>query len=121
MGPRLCLPAACATGLHAVIRGVGLILDGQADCVLVGAAEASLTPLYLAAFARMGVLAEDNGRPETVCKPFDRRRTGLVPAGGAAALVLESGVAARGRGAHILARISGYWTGMQALDLLQLG
>ena len=119
-GPRLCLPAACATGAHAVIRAVGLILDGRADCVLAGAAEASLTSLYLAAFARMGVLASDCNHPERACRPFDRRRTGLVPGEGAAALVLESAVAARRRGAKPLARITGYWQGMHALDLLQL-
>ena len=120
IGPRLCLPAACATGTHAVIRAAGLIMDGQADCVLVGAAEASLTQLYLAAFTRMGVLADRMISTEKACRPFDRRRTGLVPAEGAAALVLESAVAARRRGAKILARISGYWQGMHALDLLQL-
>ena len=95
-------------------------MDGQVDCVLVGAAEASLTPLYLAAFARMGVLADGGGAPAEACRPFDHRRTGLVPAEGAAALVLESAVAARRRGAKILARISGYWQGMHASDLLQL-
>jgi 3-oxoacyl-(acyl-carrier-protein) synthase len=120
IGPRLCLPAACATGTHAVIRAAGLILDGQLDCVLAGAAEASLTPLYLAAFARMGVLANDRVGAERACRPFDRHRSGLVPAEGAAALVLESATAARKRGAKILARISGYWQGMHALDLLQL-
>ena len=120
IGPRLCLPAACATGTHAVIRAAGLILDGQADRVLAGAAEASLTPLYLAAFARMGVLADGRVDAERACRPFDRQRSGLVPAEGAAALVVESATAARKRGAKILARISGYWQGMHALDLLQL-
>lgn len=120
MGPRLCLPSACATGTHAVIRAAQLILDGQADCVLAGAAEASLTPLYLAAFSRMGVLANCSASPERACRPFDLRRSGLVPAEGAAAIVLESVTSARNRGAKILARISGYWQGMHALDLLQL-
>ena len=121
IGPRLCLPSACATGSHAVIRAVGLILDGQAECVLAGAAEASLTPLYLAAFTRMGVMANSSGEGvEKACRPFDCRRSGLVPAEGAAALVLESATTARKRGARILAQITSYWQGMHALDLLKL-
>jgi len=62
----------------------------------------------------------DRAGAERACRPFDRQRSGLVPAEGAAALVLESATAARKRGAKILARISGYWQGMHALDLLQL-
>ncbi len=120
MGPRLCLPTACATGAQSIIRGVGLILDGQAECVLAGAAEAPLTALYLAAFERMGVLAKTAGHPETACRPFDRHRTGFAIGEGAAAVVLESAEAARRRGANPLARIRSYWQGMHSLDLLQL-
>ncbi len=120
IGPRLCLPTACSTGAQSIIRGVGLILDGQAECVLAGAAEASLTGLYLAAFDRMGVLAEGGEHPERACKPFDRRRKGFAVGEGAAALVMETAQAARRRGAKPLARISGYWQGMHGLDLLKL-
>lgn len=120
IGPRLCLPTACSTGAQSIIRGVGLILDGQAQWVLAGAAEASLTPLYLAAFDRMGVLARDSQQPQEACKPFDRRRNGFAVGEGAAAVVLETAQAARRRGAKPLARVSGYWQGMHGLDLLKL-
>ena len=120
IGPRLCLPTACATGAHAVIRAVGLILDGQAECVLAGAAEASLTALYLAAFDRMGVLANGREHPESACRPFDRQRKGFAVAEGAAAVVVETAQAARRRGIKPLARVSGYWQGMHGLDLLKL-
>ncbi len=121
IGPRLSIPTACATGAHAIIRAVGLILDGQAECVLAGASEASLTGLYLSAFDRMGVLGKDPEHPESVCKPFDRRRNGFAVAEGAAAVVVESAQAARRRGIlKPLARIIGYWQGMNSLDLLKL-
>ena len=120
IGPRLCLPTACATGAHAIIRAAGLILDGQADCVLAGASEASLVPLYLAAFDRMGVLANDPLYPAQACKPFDVSRSGFVLGEGAAAVVLESAIAASQRGVKPLARIAGYWQGTHAQDLLRL-
>lgn len=120
IGPYLCSPAACATGAHAVIQAVGLILDGQSERVLAGASEASLTPLYLGAFARMGVLALDTVEPGKACKPFDRRRRGFVPGEGAAAVVVESAESAEARGAEPLARIRGYWQGMHAMDALKL-
>ncbi len=121
IGPRLSIPTACATGAQTIIRAVGLILDGQAECVIAGASEASLTELYLASFDRMGVLGKNPGHPESACRPFDRRRNGFVVAEGAAAVVVESARAAQRRGViKPLARVKGYWQGMHALDLLKL-
>ncbi len=120
IGPRLCLPAACATGAHAVIEAAALIRQGVTERVLAGAAEASLTPLYLAAFARMGALALETENSAGACKPFDRLRRGFVPAEGAAAVLVESAAAARAREAKPLARITGCWQGMHALDLVKL-
>ena len=120
IGPRLCVPTACSTGANAIIRGVGLIIDGQAECVVAGAAEACLTPLYLAAFDQMGVLAQAGDDPATACKPFDRRRSGFVVGEGGAAVVLESASQARRRGVRPLAQIRGYWQGMHSSDLWKL-
>lgn len=120
IGPRMCLPAACATGAHAVIQAAALITQGRAERVLAGAAEASLTPLYLAAFAKMGALALDTDDPAGACKPFDRLRCGFVPAEGAAAVLLESAKSAENRGVRPLARIAGSWQGMHSLDVLKL-
>lgn len=85
-GPRLTLSAACASGLHALIRGAMLIRSGEARRVLVVAAEASIHPLFLASFTRLGVLP-----PAGIgCRPFDRRRAGFLMSEAAAALVLEA-------------------------------
>lgn len=83
-GPVLAPMAACATGLTAIFQGYELVRRGQCDRVLVGAAEAPITPLTLAGFEQLGALAP------TGCYPFDARREGLVLGEGAAVLVLES-------------------------------
>jgi 3-oxoacyl-[acyl-carrier-protein] synthase II len=85
-GPRLTLSAACASGLHALIRGAMLIKSGEARRVLVVAAEASVHPIFLASFSRLGVLP-----PAGVgCRPFDRTRAGFLMSEAAAAVVLEA-------------------------------
>ncbi|NNJ25973.1 hypothetical protein LzC2_20520 [Planctomycetes bacterium LzC2] len=88
-GPRITPVAACATGVVAVIRGVELIQRGLCDRVVCGAADASLHPLVLASFARLGVLAKPGGDPATCVRPFDVGRNGFAIGEGAAAFVLE--------------------------------
>ena len=88
-GPRLTPVAACATGVVAVARGVDLIRDGTCDRVICGAADASLHPLILASFARLGVLAEPGDDPAACVRPFDADRSGFAVGEGAAAFVLE--------------------------------
>ena len=82
-GPRLTPVAACATGVVAVARGADLIRHGTCDRVVCGAADASLTPLVLASFAKLGVLTDGPVRP------FDADRSGFAVGEGAAAFVLE--------------------------------
>jgi 3-oxoacyl-[acyl-carrier-protein] synthase II len=84
LGPVLAPMAACATGLTAIFQGWELVRRGRCDRVLVGAAEAPITPLTLAGFEQLGALAT------TGCYPFDPQREGLVLGEGAAVLVLES-------------------------------
>ncbi|HSU67142.1 MAG TPA: beta-ketoacyl synthase N-terminal-like domain-containing protein [Tepidisphaeraceae bacterium] len=84
-GPKLTLSAACASGLHALIRGTMMIQSGEASRVLVVAAEASVHPLFLASFARLGVLPPDG----LGCRPFDQSRAGFLMSEAAAAVVLE--------------------------------
>jgi len=86
VGPRLTLSAACASGLHALIRGALLIRSGEMKRVLVVAAESSLHALFVANFQRLGVLPP----PGFGCRPFDRDRRGFVMSEAAAAVVLES-------------------------------
>ena len=88
-GPRLTPVAACATGVVAVARGVDLIRDGTCDRVICGAADASLHPLILASFARLGVLADPGDDPAACVRPFDADRSGFAVGEGAAAFVLE--------------------------------
>ncbi|HEX4054561.1 MAG TPA: beta-ketoacyl synthase N-terminal-like domain-containing protein [Tepidisphaeraceae bacterium] len=86
IGPRLTLSSACSSGLHALLRAVMAIESGEAKRVLVVAVEASVHPLFISSFHRLGVLApEGHG-----CRPFDRRRRGFLVAEAAAAVCLES-------------------------------
>jgi 3-oxoacyl-[acyl-carrier-protein] synthase II len=85
-GPRLTLSAACASGLHALIRGALLIKSREAGRVLVVAAEASFHDLFLSSFRRLGVLA----KPGHPCRPFDQSRTGFLMSEAGAAVCLEA-------------------------------
>lgn len=85
-GPRLTVSAACASGLGALIRGAMMIQSGEAGQVLVVAAEASVHPLFLGSFQRLGVLA----KPGEGCRPFDQNRTGFYMSEAAAAVLLEA-------------------------------
>ena len=100
--PVLSPMAACATGIHAIVRGYELIQTGECQRVIVGAVETPITPLSLAGFARMGALAK------TGCYPFDRHREGLVLGEGGAVLVLETAKLAHSRGAKIYGKILGF-------------
>ena len=106
-GPCLCPVAACATGLICLQRGFELIRDGYCDFVLAGGSDASLVPMVLGSFKRMGVLARESDSPATACRPFDRDRSGFVIGEGAAVLTLERLDDAVARGAEIY----GEWLG----------
>lgn len=114
--------AACSTGTLAVIRAVQMIQDGQADVVLCGSSDASLHPLWFAAFERMGVLAPEHpaGGPAYACRPFDRTRAGFALGEGAGILVLEAGQSARRRQVRPIARIAGVSSGTDPAGLTQV-
>lgn len=84
-GPRLALSAACASGLHALARAVMMIRTGECRRALVVAAEASVHPLFLASFARLGVLPPAGHG----CRPFDESRAGFLMSDAAAAVCVE--------------------------------
>ncbi len=109
-GPCLSLISACSTGAHNIVQGARWILDGDADMVLAGATESSFTPLVLAGFKSMGVLAtaDAHERPETVARPYDKKRRGFVIGEGAGMVVLERRSHALGRGAKIFAELIGW-------------
>jgi 3-oxoacyl-[acyl-carrier-protein] synthase II len=107
-GPNLCVATACAAGAHAIGEAVRLIRDGAADVVMAGGTEAAVTPITIAAFARMGALSTRNDEPERASRPFDADRDGFVIGEGATCVVLESLERARARGANIYGEVAGY-------------
>jgi 3-oxoacyl-[acyl-carrier-protein] synthase II len=107
-GPNLCVATACAAGAHAIGEGVRLIRDGTADVVMAGGTEAAVTPLTIAAFARMGALSSRNDEPERASRPFDAERDGFVIGEGAGCVVLEPLERARARGATVYGEVAGY-------------
>jgi 3-oxoacyl-[acyl-carrier-protein] synthase II len=114
-GPCLAPVAACATGLVASLRAAALIRRGACDLALAGAGDASLDPLVLGAFRRMGVLAR-----EPVMRPWDRNRSGFLVGAGAAVLVLERDDHARARGVVPYAELAGGACGADAYHMTDL-
>lgn len=113
-GPCLAPVAACATGLVAVLQAVDLIRRGVCDVAFAGSTDASLEPILLAAFRRMGVLARVEGDPSAAVRPWDRSRSGFVVGEGGAVLVLERADHARARGARPYAEVAGGALGSDA-------
>jgi 3-oxoacyl-[acyl-carrier-protein] synthase II len=107
-GPALCIATACAAGANAIGEGVRLIRDGSSDVVIAGGTEFPVTPITLAAFARMTALSTRNDDPAHASRPFDAARDGFVIAEGAAFFVLESLERAQGRGARVYGEVAGY-------------
>ncbi len=116
-GPVLTPVTACASGGHALAWAAGLIRRGTVDVALVGAAEASLHPLVLGGYRRMGVLAEAGDDPATAVRPFSATRRGFAVGEGAGILVLESSASAARRGVRPLAHIAGWATGCHGAGL----
>ncbi|HLH67065.1 MAG TPA: beta-ketoacyl-ACP synthase II [Solirubrobacteraceae bacterium] len=102
-GPSFGVVSACTSGAHAIGSAMRMIQYGDADAVVCGGAEASLTRFGIACFRSMQALSESG-----VSRPFDLRRDGFVMGEGAGVLVLEEREAARERGAEVLAELAGY-------------
>jgi 3-oxoacyl-[acyl-carrier-protein] synthase II len=117
-GPFANFSTACSSSAMAIGEAMQAISIGRADAMIAGGAEALLTPGMLAAWQALRTLSPaDAADPSASCKPFDKRRAGLVLGEGAAALVLEEETRARARGAAILGIISGYGNSCDAVHM----
>ena len=107
-GPNLAVVTACTTGLHAIGTGFRMIEYGDADVMVCGGAESTITPLAIGGFASAKALSTRNDEPTKASRPWDKDRDGFVLSDGAGVLVLEEYEHAKARGAKIYAELAGF-------------
>lgn len=107
-GPCFSVASACASGADGIGQGWLLVRSETADVAIVGASDATITRIGIAAFDRLGALSRRNDDMENTPAPFDLERDGLVMGEGSAILVIETEEHARARGARVLAELAGY-------------
>lgn len=99
---------ACASGTHAIVEALRVIQKGEADIMIAGGTEATITPLCVSAFNNMKALSTKHDRPQTASRPFDKDRDGFVVSEGSGIIILEELEAAKKRKAHIYAELLGF-------------
>jgi 3-oxoacyl-[acyl-carrier-protein] synthase II len=116
-GPNLAIVTACTTGLHCIGEAGRMIEYGDADVMIAGGAESTVSPLGIGGFAAARALSTRNDDPATASRPWDRDRDGFVLGEGAGVLVLEEYEHAKKRGAKIYAELAGFGMGADAFHM----
>jgi 3-oxoacyl-[acyl-carrier-protein] synthase II len=116
-GPNFATVSACASGAHAIGEALRLIRAGDADLILAGGSEATITPMAMAGFGSARALSTRNDDPRRASRPFDKERDGFVIGEGAAVLLLEREDHARRRGATPLCELAGYGASADAYHM----
>jgi 3-oxoacyl-[acyl-carrier-protein] synthase II len=117
-GPNMSHVSACSTGAHSIGEAMRAIQRGDADAMIAGGCEATITPLGVGGFNAMRALSTRNDEPTRASRPWDEDRDGFVMAEGAGVLVIEEYEHAKARGAHIYAELKGYGLSADAHHLV---
>jgi len=107
-GPNISSVSACATATHSIGDAYHIIKRGDADAMIAGGTESTVTPLGIGGFAVMKALSDRNDNPQAASRPFEKNRDGFIMGEGAGIVVLEEYEAAKKRGAKIYAEVVGY-------------
>ena len=116
-GPNLAMVTACTTSTHCIGEAAKSIRYGEADVMIAGGAEATLTELTVGGFAAARALSTRNDDPATASRPWDKERDGFVLGEGAGAVVLEEYEHAKARGARIYCELAGYGVSADAFHM----
>ncbi len=116
-GPNYTITSACASATQAIGTAYKIIRRGEADLMVAGGSDSMINPIGLVFFVLLKAACVSSSNPQELCRPFDRKRSGLVVGEGAGAAILEEEVHALKRGATIYAEIAGYASSMDAFQI----